>query len=406
MADDVLSGRAPRTLMVNTYGYRPGIDVQLGTLREGETLVYDGLGRVATQRANPFRCGVSLGGGAGLATYRAYTDWVGNTQLIASDFCADAQWSDIEAPNFIFDAWAPWQAAYPNNWLALAVHLLPQTLPWSTAQNVIDGANGVHDAHFNTLADNIIASGLKNLIIRLDHEFNLHTIPSASTWVTYWKRVVNLLRAKFTAASGVRMQTCWNFSNNQGGVDLDALWPGSPNPTVDVTLTGTALAIARAKRKYPLVHRFSCPEVDFIGIDIYDQYGEGYTNGVQPTAAQQTQAFHTFLNGFNEFAVPPDVGYFCGSMQYAAILSRETGVPLCVPEWGTWGVGHGRPAGGDNPTFIRKMHDWMRTAGVSWANYFDITLPAFDAYHQLWPGVDNNITTDFPRARDEYLRLF
>lgn len=390
----------PSDLTVRGSGRRGG-----GTLTAGS---FPGGRDVWFAKPNPCRIGASLGGGVGLPTFRAYTEWIGRDDMIAVDYFARAQWSDIENPSFIFTAWAPWQAAYPDNWIALAVPLLPDSLNPATAQNWTDGANGVHDAHFNTLADNIIASGIKNIILRLHHEFNLTAIPGGSlaNWVTYWKRVVNLLRVKFTNATGVRMMTCWNPTNNITTFDLDAMWPGKVEnnaPTDFGGLTGNPLI--RVQRGYPFRRRFSCPEVDFIGIDCYDQNGSSYVNGVQPTAAQHSEAWWSYLTNFDEFNVAT-TPINTSSLNYMATLARETGTPLCVPEWGCWGVGQGRPAGGDNPTYIRKMREWLLANNVSWACYFDWTNVGLDAHHQLWPGLANTIVTQFPLARDEYMRLF
>jgi hypothetical protein len=426
MADSTLNPRNFNTaLMVNTYGYRPGIDIPLSSFEPGEALVWSGTS-LGSQRMLPFDIGVYTGAApAGSTAFFLYMRWISNARIIASDNFARAQWSDVEAPNFIWNGWGPVISQRPDIWLQLTVPLLPDTLPATVAQNWTDGANGVHDAHWNTLGDYIVAKGtLKRLIIRLHHEFNIASIPVASygNWKTYWKRVVNLLRAKFDAASGITCKFCWNPTNNIGGVDLDALWPG----TVDTaTIVGgfteqgqdTALgrAAAKALRSYPLRRRYGCAEVDFIGVDVYDQTpGNGlYTDGVTPTNAQRAGAWASYLNSFEEFndpdnPVPGNVtGYLAaGSLNYVQRLAQETGTPLCVPEWGLWGVGHGRPAGGDNPIFIYKMRDWMQAAGVSYACYFDYTNASQDAYHQLWPGVSNNVVTDFPLARDAYLSLF
>lgn len=382
-----------------------GRNVRAGALMLNSGI--DNARNVFMAKQHPFKLGVSLGGGAGLPGIRAYSEWLGRDDIIAIDYFARAQWSDIESPNFIFDAWVPWQAAYPDNWIALAIPLLPDTLPATNAANWTAGAAGTNDAHFVTLANNIVASGLKNIIIRLHHEFNISGIPagSAANWITYWKRVVNIFRGIFTTASGVKMLTCWNPSRDNG-LNLDTFWPGSTEQYTATTFGGIAgTDLVRINTSFPFRRRYPCPEVDFIGLDTYDQSGSSYVANVQPTAAQWHEGFWSYLSNFDEF--PHTAAFNTGSHNYVAKLSQETGTPLCIPEWAVWQVGlNGRPAGGDNYVFIRKMYEWFKTANVAWAGYFDYTNIPQDASHQLWPGVDNSFVTLFPKARDEYLRLF
>jgi hypothetical protein len=299
----------------------------------------------------------------------------------------------------------------------LALNLLPDTLPASVAQNWIDGQNGVHDSHFNLFADNLIASGCKRLILRLDHEMNVHAIPNTTAYKAYWIRIVDLLRAKFTAATGVIMKTVWNPTNNVNSINMDLIWPGDIQSALNggassdfggVNNTSGAPNADNARdrifRTFPFQRRMPCPQVDYIGVDIYDQNGSSYVGNVQPTQKQWAEAYWSYLSNFNEF---PQDAFNTTSLNYFDQLARETGTPLCVPEWGCWRVTPtGPPAGGDNPYFIGKMYDWFVRANVSFACYFDVDLPAFGAFHQLWPGKDGNYQTVLPRARDTYLELF
>ena len=396
-----------RVLRSEALNARPGQDLKLGLLRRG-VLAFDGTD-LNTQRPLPFKIGVYTGPGTtGSSGFQTYQNWLGCQEMIASDNFARAQWSDIEAPNFLWDAWSPICRDNPTMWLQLTVPLLPNTLNPATAQNWTDGANGVHDAHWNTLGDYIVARanlGIKRIIVRLHHEFNLAPIPGGSEdeWRTYWTRVVGLLRAKFTTASGVQMLTCWNPSRGNQK-DLDLYWPGVVRDANATTFGGvSAASLARMNRSFPFRRRFYCNEVDLIGLDTYDQSGSGYTNGVTPTEAQRAQAWWSYMDNEDEF---PEANTNTGSHNYMQKLSEETGTPLCIPEWGCWGVGHGRAAGGDNPMFIERMYNWMTRAGVTYACYFDSTQPGQDAWHQLWPGADSTFVTEFPNARDRYLELF
>lgn len=396
------------------------IDVPAGSWSAGQFLRFNGsvidsaAASGGSTSTRPFQIGAAQND-RGKDAWEAYCAWIGEPHLIAVDFASRFNWSDIENPTFVLSGWSSWFAAYPDEWLMLALNLLPNSVDSSVAANWIAGASGSFDSHFNTFADNLIASGCKRLILRLDHEMNLHPIPDVNAYKTYWRRVVDLLRAKFTAATGVLMKTCWNPTNNYNVIDLDTIWPGDLQlaTTSPAAFGGISNAsggdpastnlLARIMRAPPFRRRMPCPQVDFIGVDIYDQSGSGYVSNVQPTQAQWHEAWWGFLSNFNEY---PQSAFNTSSLNYYTQLSHETGTPLCVPEWGCWEVGHTTPAGGDNPMFVSKMYDWLVASGVVFACYFDVELPDFGAYHQLWPGYSGTYVTNLPRARDEYLRLF
>jgi hypothetical protein len=421
MAADTIYGGPNRIIRGEYLNPRPGQDLVLGRIRRG-VLSYDGID-LNTQRQLPFKLGVYTGPGAtGASGFAGYQNWLGCQEMIGSDNMADAQWSDLTAPNFIWENWGPVCLANPQMWLQLSCALIPDTL---TSSNFANGVAGDYDSMWNTLGDYIVTRaplGIKRIIFRLHHEFNLRTpVINASDFKAYWIRVVGLLRAKFTAASGVEALFCWNPSNHQNNYQaymLDDYWPGDVQTIAATTYGGIANAAPLANldllnSKYPFRRRFASDYVDYIGIDIYDQSpGDGiYVANVQPSRANQARAMQRYVANFNEFFSPysPNFAadYRSNGLAYMHQLSHETSTPLCVPEWGLWGVGHNnRPAGGDNPYFIQQMYDWFVRAGVSYACYFDSTQPGSDAWHQLWPGADYTHQTDFPVARDRYLELF
>ena len=69
------------------------------------------------------------------------------------------------------------------------------------------------------------------------------------------------------------------------------------------------------------------------------------------------------------------------------------GKPTSLPEWGVVKSPHG---GGDNPGFIRHMHDWIAAGNVEYSAYFeaDTSTPI------------RLMTGNFPRAAAEFRRLF
>jgi hypothetical protein len=137
--------------------------------------------------------------------------------------------------------------------------------------------------------------------------------------------------------------------------------------------------------------------VDFIGFDEYDfVYNHDYpVSTAQPTQAQQTAAW-------NDVELP--------RINAFANLSRKHGnKPIIVGEWGLWQLNDkNHPSGGDNPSYIKRMYDWMADPNnhVYMEVYFE--TPS-DGDSQLWPGGNNRSwghSTAFPNAAKEYMALF
>src|SRR6201999_2110127 len=166
-------------------------------------LIYDGTSirspsSPSKARARTFQLGCSFTAAVAdrKRNWEAYANWIDDENLIASEYTATAQWTDIENPSFVFDAWNVWQQSYPLAWLQLTLALVPDTVDRSNATTWSTGATGGFDSHFTTFANNIKASKIRNIILRLDHEFNIKVIPTASyaNYRTYWTRIVDLLR--------------------------------------------------------------------------------------------------------------------------------------------------------------------------------------------------------------------
>jgi hypothetical protein len=56
-------------------------------------------------------------------------------------------------------------------------------------------------------------------------------------------------------------------------------------------------------------------------------------------------------------------------------------------------------AGGDDPAFIRRMHQWFASHRPSFEDYFDA-----DTTYGMYFGLTTN--SRFPRSQAEYLKLF
>jgi hypothetical protein len=75
--------------------------------------------------------------------------------------------------------------------------------------------------------------------------------------------------------------------------------------------------------------------------------------------------------------------------------AKKRGKKLGVPEWGVWR--NGDPGSPDNPVYIANMHAFFsqNAADIAYESYHNMGGP-----HQLYP------STEFPKARAEYQRLF
>jgi len=333
----------------------------------------------------------SAGGGNG--DWRAYKSWLGVPALAVE---SDTAWG----PGDWYDCcqhvnWnAPWGTMQQRQGRALPIVLLgigqmpsdpngndtwEQKLAWEnkTWQREADNDPEIM-AYFATYAQELDkGSGgfgaFRSVIIRLGYEFdggwnpfgNLNVMSKMpGNYIAAWRNIVKTMRA-----------------NDPKHVIKGFLW----NPTDGNVQVNTA-------DYYP-----GDDWVDFIGFDEYDfgYNGDYKVSTAQPTQAQQDAAWRDMeLPRINRFAD----------------LSRAHGnKPLIVGEWGLWQLGDkSHPSGGDNPSYIRRMHDWMADPKnhVYLEVYFE--TPA-DGVSQLWPGGKNSAWrhgTTFPKSAALYRKLF
>ena len=215
--------------------------------------------------------------------------------------------------------------------------------------------------HFVNLGNNIASWNYKSVIIRMDYEFdggwdpygNLNVIPGMpGNFIKAWQNIVNTVRSTVKAKNpNISVKFLWNPTDSNVQVWSANYYPGDAY-------------------------------VDYIGFDNYDyDYSGIYQSGVQPsTATQQTAWTKSILpriQWFADFASAANPGSRNGY-----IAGRS--VPLIVGEWGLWQVASGgRGAGGDDPTYIQNMHDWMASHNVYMESYFE--TPS-DGVSTLWPG--------------------
>ena len=300
-----------------------------------------------------------------------YQSWLGSTGVWAEDFEATNTWGDVEDAEWLYGPWGTWEKNNPNGNLLLGVPLIP-----GDGSTLAACASGAYNSHFTNLCTNMQKFGLTRAILRVGWEMNLgytkwNAAQDQANWVPAFQQAANTIHA-YNAAHGTSYKVCWNPSNGWGQQATDQDWNG-----------------------------LSAQYVDYIGVDMYDDYPHGgngsqneYANTsgstYQPTATQQGQAWSDFQDNYG-------LSYYTG-------LSQSTGIPLIVPEWGVWGVNEGRPAGGDDPLFIQNMYNWFKANNVAIECYFDVY--AGDGDHQLWPGPNNNTVSEFPQSKSLFQSLF
>ncbi|HZU73384.1 MAG TPA: alkaline phosphatase family protein [Acidimicrobiales bacterium] len=264
----------------------------------------------------------------------------------AMDFFDGSSWSTISNPNSTY--FSSWNGTgYKMIW---GVDMLP-----NSGASLATGATGAYDQYFVTLAQNLVANGQGNSIIRLGWEFNGSWFPwaaggQAGNFVTYWQHIVNAMRS----VSGQSFQFEWNPTRGDMGVgDLATYYPGDAY-------------------------------VDIIGLDVYDVEWNNYPGYQQEWSNMQTQTF---------------------GLDWLASFAGQHNKTISFPEWGLgWGVSspnsgpatasNGPASGGDNPYFIDEMSSWIASHNVSHATYWDYGISALSSN----PMTDNELPKAFPAS--------
>ena len=282
----------------------------------------------------------SVGGGASAASggnvvgiytgYQApglvssFGEAIGEQPGYAMDFLDGDSWSALvdTAPSYM----AAWKnSGYSMIW---GVPILPYN---STTDSLADGAAGDYNPYFLSLAQDMVAGGQGGSTIRIGWEFNGGWFPwaangQATAFIGYWQQIVNTMRS----VPGQDFKFEWNPNIGDLGVgNLANYYPGNAY-------------------------------VDDIGLDVYDVSWASY-----PGAPAQ----------FLSFSTEPD------GLDWLASFAASEGKPITLPEWGLgWGPPNdGAPlsdpgtevGGGDDPTFINDMAQWIRENDVEEATFWD-----------------------------------
>jgi hypothetical protein len=258
-------------------------------------------------------------------------------------------WASMEDTSFFSDCWAPYTAQHPGlpligtpQEMSYAIVMLPRGVP---GLSLAAGATGAYNSHWATIAQNLIAAGEGDSVIRLGWELDADHGPTSAdrdpaAWAGYWRQIVTTMRAQ----SGADFTFAWNVNNGY-------------NHQVDAG--GHVLPQAfDARTAWP-----GADFVDLVTDDIYDldYSSEGYPipAGASATevAARQQHALTTILHA-------PQ-----WSADFWAAFAASQGKPFGVSEWG---LALGSPnGGGDDPGFIDGMVQWFAQHDVAYASYFD-----------------------------------
>jgi hypothetical protein len=227
----------------------------------------------------------------------------------------------------------------PGHWKKLnparnVVWSVPLTVKGTALSDV---AEGMHDTEFEAAA-RAIAEAQPSAIIRLGWEMNL----ADSAWFAkdqeadYIKAFRRVVGIFRRYSDGFKYDWCPGWGPQQFAADL--AYPGD-----DV--------------------------VDFIGLDVYDFKYDG--------SPQERWDANYLKAPFG--------------LQWQRDFSARHGKRMSYPEWG---VGNS----GDNPFFIRQMHDWFlnNEENIAYAAYFDVD--------GLWPTqIDSG---RFPKSQQLFRQLF
>lgn len=274
----------------------------------------------ATQPVAPF--GVYAGAGDPTAV-ASVGEAIGRQPAYAMDFLDGTTWQSISDPSWFASQWAG--KGYDMIW---GVPILPGTGgPYSLAT----GATGAYNQYFVTLAQRLVADGQGSAILRLGWEFNGGWFPwaangQATAFVAYWQQIVGAMRS----VPGADFKFEWNPTRGDLGVgNLADYYPGD---------------------NY----------VDIVGLDVYDTEWANY-----PGASA-------------EFIQMEDQSY---GLNWLAAFAAAHNKAMSFPEWGLgWGPSNDsgpvsdpnrQVSGGDDPTFVNDMSQWISSHDVMEATFWD-----------------------------------
>jgi hypothetical protein len=264
--------------------------------------------------------------------------YIGHSINVAVTFTVRDSWGQIVGSNWPITAFP--RAGFPGT-LSVAQPLFPQS------GNVTACASGAYDGYWAQFGRTMTANNRADSYVRLGWEFNGDWFWWAAynppAWKTCFQRSAAAIKSTDPAA---RIE--WNISAHRdklpGGQDLWSVYPGD---------------------QY----------VDVISVDDYDSYPASTTDTIWKRQCEAPSGL-------------------CTAVEFARAHHKK----FAVPEWG---LVRSTGGGGDNPFYIRKMHEFFTGNRdiLAYEAYFN-TAEANNVRSSLRSPVLN------PRAASEYLNLF
>jgi hypothetical protein len=219
-------------------------------------------------------------------------------------------------------AFANWVRQSPANdrrQLIISQPLLPTGVVTSDPNWRVDGANGAFDSYDVQFAQNLVANGVGDAVIRLDWEANGDwgydnigsTAQDFANWAAFWRNTVEAMRS----VPGAHFRFDWTINNGYRNIPYTSYYPGD-----DV--------------------------VDIIGDDVYD-------SGVQPTVTDRWSRISGQGGGLNQLLA----------------FAQAHGKPISIPEWGV-GPTDQSLAGGDDPSYVANLAHVIATSDTAYECYF------------------------------------
>jgi hypothetical protein len=217
--------------------------------------------------------------------------------------------------------WAGWVQASPANdrrQLIISQPLIPSDLAgtdWLDA-----GAAGAYTGYARQFAQNLVADGVGDAVIRLSWEMNgtwnidsIGDTPAEyAKWVQFWRLTVKVMRS----VPGAHFLFDWCPNNGVRAIPLADYYPGN-----DV--------------------------VNIIGDDAYDA-------GIP---AGQTDRWNTVYNRLD-------------GLSTIVAFAKAHHKPLSLPEWGVGVPDSANLAGGDDPSYVKGMASVVAENDVAFQTYF------------------------------------
>jgi hypothetical protein len=216
--------------------------------------------------------------------------------------------------------------------------------------------SGANDATFRQGAQHIKSAGFRNVIVRLGWEFDGGWMPWSSAgnealWASAYRHAADVFRSVLPNAR-------FDWTGSRGRLQAEAnAYPGDGY-------------------------------VDIVGLDVYDKGVGGPWNPATKSWADPVAAWSKSLAG----------------LTFQRDFAIAHGKQVSYPEWALADGGIETPgnAGGDDPTFIQGMYNWM--------NHLPTSGPGSLAYHAYFnedtAHDGHHVLAHFPKAAQRYRTLF